>query len=99
MHGARQATAPPAPCCSCAPCCHLPGWNIIRPSLHGARRQLAHLLHLQEENEAEEEVLDGVASVLAIALRRWGDGAMPYVEALMPAIGQERPGQHSGQYV
>lgn len=47
--------------------------------------------NVQEENEAEEEVLDGVASVMAVALRRWGDGAMPYVEPLMPAVGQVRP--------
>ena len=43
---------------------------------------------MQEENEAEEEVLDGVASVMAVALRRWGDAAMPYIEPLMPAVGQ-----------
>jgi hypothetical protein len=46
---------------------------------------------VQEENEAEEEVLDGVASVMAVALRRWGDGAMPFIEPLMPAVGQVRP--------
>ena len=64
---------------------------------HGTRQSAATtpLLNakprVQEENEAEEEVLDGVASVLAVALRRWGDNAMPFVEALMPAIGQARP--------
>ena len=49
------------------------------------------IVNVQEENEAEEEVLDGVASVMAVALRRWGDAAMPYVEPLMPAVGQVRP--------
>lgn len=42
----------------------------------------------QEENEAEEEVLDGVSTVLSSALRKWGDAAMPFIEPLMPTIGQ-----------
>ena len=45
---------------------------------------------MQEENEAEEEVLDGVSAVLSVALKRWGDAVLPWAEALMPAIGQVR---------
>ncbi len=40
-------------------------------------------------------MLDGVSSVLSSALRKWGDGAMPFVEALMPAIGQVLVGPSS----
>lgn len=42
---------------------------------------------LEEENEAEEEILDGVASIVGVALRKWGDAAMPLVDPLMPAFG------------
>ena len=46
---------------------------------------------VQEENEAEEDVLDGVSAVIAVALRKWGDAAFPFVDPLMPAIGQVPP--------
>lgn len=45
----------------------------------------------QEENEAEEEVLDGVSSIVAVALRKWGDSAMPLVEPLMQTFGDVHP--------
>lgn len=67
-------------------------WNMFPVISWTPSRTLSYdifqYLLLQEENEAEEEVLDGMASVLAVALRKWGDAAMPFVEALMPAIGQ-----------
>lgn len=51
--------------------------------------------YVQEENEAEEEVLDGVSAVISVALRKWGDVAFPFVDPLMPAIGQVcRPSLH-----
>jgi hypothetical protein len=58
---------------------------------NGYQYRQRNVEYVQEENEAEEEVLDGVASVMAVALRRWGDAAMPFVEPLMPAVGQVRP--------
>lgn len=51
---------------------------------------------VQEENEAEEDVLDGVSAVIAVALRKWGDAAFPFVDPLMPAIGQVPPVPCSG---
>jgi len=54
---------------------------------------------LEEENEAEEEVLDGVSAVISVALRKWGDVAFPFVDPLMPAIGQllTGPGRTNGE--
>jgi methionine synthase II (cobalamin-independent) len=42
---------------------------------------------MQEENEAEEELLDAIATALTVVLKKFGDAAMPYVDALMPAVG------------
>ena len=42
---------------------------------------------LQEENEAEEELLDAIATALTVVLKRFGDAAMPYVDGLMPSVG------------
>ena len=41
----------------------------------------------QEENEAEEELLDAIATALTVVLKRFGDAAMPYVDGLMPSVG------------
>eukprot|EP00887_Chlorella_sp_A99_P003368 scaffold26.g3368.t1 len=43
---------------------------------------------LEEEHEAEGELLDSLATVLTRLLREYGDGAMPLVEELMPAVGR-----------
>ncbi|KAK9810031.1 hypothetical protein WJX72_003666 [[Myrmecia] bisecta] len=41
-----------------------------------------------EENEAEEDLLDQVSSCLTVILKQFKDGAMPFIDALMPQLGQ-----------
>jgi hypothetical protein len=43
---------------------------------------------LEEEHEAEGELLDAAGNVCTTALRHYGDAAMPLVEGLMPAVGR-----------
>ena len=43
---------------------------------------------LQEENTEEEDLLDELASALTTILREYGDAAMPWIDGIMPQIGQ-----------
>lgn len=43
---------------------------------------------LEEEHEAEGELLDALGTCCTTILRLYGDAAMPLVEALMPAVGK-----------
>lgn len=42
---------------------------------------------LQEENEEEEELLDGLAACLTAVLRNYGDSAITLMDGLMPKLG------------
>ncbi len=42
----------------------------------------------QEENSEEEDLLDELASALTVILREYKDAAMPWVDGIMPQIGQ-----------
>lgn len=42
---------------------------------------------MQDDNEEEQELADQVASCLTVVLRAYGDGAMPFIEPLMPHMG------------
>ena len=44
---------------------------------------------LEEEHEAEGDVLDALGTVCTTALRYYGDSVMPLVELLMPAMGKQ----------
>ncbi|KAL4539354.1 hypothetical protein Ndes2437B_g02265 [Nannochloris sp. 'desiccata'] len=43
---------------------------------------------LEEEHEAEGELLDALGTACTTALRLYGDAVMPLIEGLMPAVGQ-----------
>jgi len=43
---------------------------------------------LQEENSEEEDLLDELASALTVILREYKDAAMPWIDTIMPQIGQ-----------
>ncbi len=43
--------------------------------------------HVQEENEDEEELLDGLAACLTAILRNYGDAVLPMMDLLMPKLG------------
>jgi hypothetical protein len=43
---------------------------------------------LEEEHEAEGELLDALGTACTTALRYYGDAVMPLIEGLMPAVGQ-----------
>ena len=42
----------------------------------------------QEEDTEEENLLDELASALTTILREYGDAAMPWIDGIMPQIGQ-----------
>ena len=42
---------------------------------------------MQDDNEEEAELADGIASCLTVVLRRYGDGAMELVNGLMRHLG------------
>lgn len=43
---------------------------------------------LEEEHEAESELLDALGNCLTTILKYYGDAVLPFVEALLPAFGQ-----------
>ena len=47
---------------------------------------LKHLRSAQEENEDEENLLDQLSSLLSAIMKKYGDSAMPLVDALMPSM-------------